>query len=114
MSENRKDRDYLIDIQEAINSIVDYTKGLTYDDLIKDKKTRDAVVHNLEIIGEATKKLSSHLGNRNKHIPWKNIAGLRDRLIHHYFDINYGIVWNIVKMELPDLLLQIRAILTDD
>lgn len=114
MSKNRRDIDYLGDIQEAISNAMEYTKGLVYNDFIKDKKTRDAVIHNLEIIGEATKNLSSQLKKKYYQIPWKSLAGVRDRLTHSYFDINYEIVWNIVEHELPKLLIQINEILIQE
>lgn len=114
MSKNRRDINYIIDIREAIDNIGEYAKGLDYDDFIKDKKTRDAVVHNIEIIGEATKNLSDFLRERYSQIPWKSMAGVRDRLAHGYFDVNYEIVWNIIEQELPKLLTHINEILTQE
>jgi len=110
----RRDRDYLSDIREAIQRIAAYTAGLNYEQFMQDNKTQDAVVRNLEIIGEATKNLSSHLRTTHPQIPWKDLAGLRDKMIHHYFGINYEIVWTIVKEDLPDLLSQIQDILTQE
>jgi uncharacterized protein with HEPN domain len=112
MPKNRKDADSLEDIREAIYSIMEYIEGLDYDSFIFDKKTKDAVVHNLEIIGEATKNLSNNLISEYDYVPWKKLAGVRDRLTHNYFDINYEIVWDIAKNELPKLLGQIKEILT--
>jgi uncharacterized protein with HEPN domain len=114
MSKSRRNIDYLGDIKESIDSVAEYINGLTFDDFLSDKKTRDAVVHNLEIIGEATKNLSNHLRKKYQHIPWKGLAGVRDRLTHGYFDINYEIVWNIAKNELPKLLMQIKEILATE
>jgi uncharacterized protein with HEPN domain len=112
MPKNRKEVDSLVDIREAIYSITEYIEGFDYDSFIFDKKTKDAVVHNLEIIGEATKNLSNNIRSEYDHVPWKKLAGVRDRLTHSYFDINYEIVWDIVKNELPKLLGQINEILT--
>jgi len=110
----RRDRDYLSDIREAIQRIAAYTAGLNYEQFMQDNKTQDAVVRNLEIIGEATKNLSSHLRRTYAQIPWKDLAGMRDKMIHHYFGINYEIVWTIAKEELPGLLSQIQDILTKE
>ena len=110
----RRDQDYLGDIREAMQRIATYTASLTYEQFMKDIKTQDAVVRNLEVIGEATKNLSSHLRETCPQIPWKDLAGVRDKLIHHYFGISYEIVWQIVKEELPGLLPQIDDILTKE
>ena len=109
----RRDQDYLSDIQEAIQRIAAYIAGLDYEQFMRDNKTQDAVVRNLEIIGEATKNLSSRLRRAYAQIPWKDLAGMRDKMIHHYFGTNYEIVWTIAKEELPDLLSQIQDILTN-
>ncbi len=88
----RRDSDYLNDIQEAIHRILTYTAGLTYQQFMGDIKTQDAVVRNLEIIGEATKKLSMHIRRSYPKVPWKDMMGMRDKMIHYYFGINYEIV----------------------
>ena len=100
----RKDPDYLSDIREAIQRIAAYTAGMTFEQFMKDNKTQDAVVRNLEVIGEATKNLSDHLRKTSTQIPWRDLAGMRDKMIHHYFGINYEIVWTIVQEELSGLL----------
>jgi uncharacterized protein with HEPN domain len=107
----RRDRDYLNDIREAIQRISTYTAGLTYEEFMKDIKTQDAVVRNLEIIGEATKNLSSVLKKSYPNIPWKDLMGMRDKMIHHYFGINYEIVWTIAREELAGFLPQIEEII---
>jgi len=106
MSE-RSDRDFLSDIQEAMRRIAEYTAGMTYQAFLEDTKTQDAVVRNLEIIGEATKNLSKELRERYSDVPWKGMAGVRDRLIHHYFGVNLDIVWQIVRDELPKVASQL-------
>ena len=109
----RRDQDYLSDIREAIQRIAVYTAGLNYEQFMQDNKTQDAVVRNLEIIGEATKNLSNHLRTTHPQISWKDLAGMRDKMIHHYFGINYEIVWTITAEELPGLLSQIQDILEE-
>ncbi len=110
----RRDGDYLGDIQEAIQRIIAYTANLSFEKFMKDSKTQDAVIRNLEVIGEATKNLSSRLRKSYPKIPWKDLAGVRDKMIHHYFGINYEIVWAIAQEELPALLPQIEDILTKE
>ena len=107
---NRTDKDFLLDIQEAIRRIKSYTHEMRYEEFLTDTRTQDAVIRNLEIIGEATKKLSIELRNRHPNVPWKEIAGTRDRLIHNYFGVDIEIVWQIVITELSDLALQITKI----
>jgi uncharacterized protein with HEPN domain len=70
---------------------------------LKDRKTQDAVIRNLEIIGEAVKNLPAELTDKYPEIPWKNIAGMRDRLIHHYFGVNLKMVWGVVENRPEDL-----------
>jgi len=110
MSE-RTDADFLTDIQEAINRITKYTAGITYTDFLADTKTQDAVIRNLEIIGEATKNISGDLRDFYKEVPWKSMAGIRDRLIHDYFGVNLDIVWQVGVTELPGVALSIEEIL---
>ena len=101
----------LNDIKEAIRRIEVYIKEISYEEFLKDIKTQDAVVRNLEIIGEATKNISDDLKKDYTQIPWKKLTGIRDRLIHHYFGINYDIVWVVAKEELPEIILQIENLL---
>jgi len=107
----RRDSDCLSDIREAIHRILTYTADLSYQQFMQDTKTQDAVVRNLEIIGEAAKNLSVNLRKSHSKVPWKELMGMRDKMIHHYFGINYEIVWTIAKEELADLLPQIEKIL---
>jgi len=108
----RRDQDFVSDIREAIQRIAAYTEGMTYEQFMKDHKTQDAVVRNLEVIDEATKNLSSRLRKMYPQVPWKDLAGVRNKMIHHYFGINYEIVWTVAKEELPGLLPKIENILT--
>ena len=101
----------LNDIKEAIRRIEVYIKEISYEEFLKDIKTQDAVVRNLEIVGEATKNISDDLKKDYPQIPWKKLTGIRDRLIHHYFGINYDIVWVVAKEELPEIILQIENLL---
>lgn len=109
MSE-RNDIDLIQDIAESVARISLYTLNMEYEEFRKDKKTQDAVIRNIEIMGEATKKLSEDMRNDNPNIPWKNIAGTRDKLIHSYFGVNIDIIWSIVQIEIPSLLPKIERI----
>lgn len=106
----RQNPDLLCDIKEAIRRINSYLEDLNYEKFLRDAKTQDAVVRNLEIIGEATKNLSEGLKKKHQNIPWKELAGVRDRLIHQYFGVNFEIVWTVAKHELPELGKQIEKI----
>jgi uncharacterized protein with HEPN domain len=80
---------------------------LDYESFLNDPKTQDAVIRNLEILGEAAKRVSEEFRLAHKTIPWKSMAGVRDRLIHDYFGVNLDIVWQISKVELPKVLEQL-------
>jgi uncharacterized protein with HEPN domain len=108
MSE-RTDGDFLNDIQEAVRRINAYTAAMTYEQFLADIKTQDAVIRNLEIIGEATKGLPAALRAKYPEVPWKGMAGVRDKLIHHYFGVNLDIVWDVVTVELPALERQVEG-----
>ncbi|MBI4455416.1 MAG: DUF86 domain-containing protein [Acidobacteria bacterium] len=100
----------IADIREAIKRIESYTRNLTYQAFLKDTKTQDAVVRNLEIIGEAVKNLSTDFRRRHQGVDWKQIAGFRDRLIHGYFGVNWDILWNVITEKVPELEVQIEAL----
>ena len=106
----RRDLDYLKDIQIAIERVITYISGMTFEQFDVDTKTQDAVVRNLEIIGEATKNLSPEFRDTHPRIPWKDMAGMRDIMIHQYFGVNNEIVWTIIEHELSPLLKKIEAI----
>ena len=98
----KDDRVYLAHILDAVERIQKYTsEGKAAFD--RDEKTQDAVVRNLEIIGEATKNISDELRSKQPDIPWRRLAGMRDKLIHEYFGVNLTIVWQVVDQEIPKL-----------
>ena len=101
---------YLEDIVRSIQAIQSYTKGMTYSGFSKKRIVVDAVVRNLEIIGEAVKRLPLDLRKKYPEVEWKKIAGLRDILIHEYSGINLKIVWDVVKNKLPNLKESIKKI----
>ncbi len=111
MSKSRTDLTYLSDILDAIQAIQDFTQGYDYESFVNDRKTRDAVVRNLEVIGEAVKKLSRSIKARYPQVEWRSIAGLRDVLIHDYFGVNYKEVWAIVTEKIQPLREEIEKII---
>ncbi len=104
---------YLEDILEAINRIEEYTRSLSFEEFAKNNLVIDAVVRNLEIIGEACRSLPEEIRQKNPDIEWRKIIGLRNILIHQYFGIDIDILWDIVKKKLPDLKLKIKRILAE-
>ena len=106
-------RAYLEDILEAAGAAREFVAGMGKDELAKDRRTRDAVVRNLEIIGEAAKKLPAQTRRDHPEVEWKKIAGLRDILVHDYFGIDMDIVWDIVQNKLPVLVEQVQRILDE-
>ncbi|MBU0480926.1 MAG: DUF86 domain-containing protein [Proteobacteria bacterium] len=98
----KNDLVYLRHINDAIEKIESYT-DMSKDDFMSTSHWQDATIRNLEIIGEAVKRLSEELKEHNPEIPWRNVAGLRDILIHHYMGVDLETVWNVVKNDLPGL-----------
>jgi len=103
---------YLNNIKECIENIESYTNG-GEKAFFENKIVQDAVIRNLEIVGEATKRLSSDLRTQYSQVPWRQIAGLRDVLIHDYLRIDLEEVWAVVQEELPELKIQINHILLE-
>ena len=106
----KDDRVYLFHIRDAIDRVLEFTADgeLAFFD---DRKTQDAVVRNLEVIGEAVKNLSSDLRDRYPDIPWKRMAGMQDKMIHEYFGVNLNLVWEVVQLHLPSLKSKTEVIL---
>ncbi|MDJ0511151.1 MAG: DUF86 domain-containing protein [Crocosphaera sp.] len=102
---------YLTDILNSIQKIQNYTKDINYDDLLEDNKTFDAVVHNLQIIGEATKQIPDKIRQKYPETDWRKIAGLRDIIAHAYFTVNPKIVWDIITTKIKPLYKTIKLIL---
>jgi uncharacterized protein with HEPN domain len=105
--------DYVEDIIEAMEDAISFVKEMEYDDFAKDRKTVYAVVRALEIIGETVKKVPLRVRNRYPRIPWKEIAGMRDKLIHEYFGVDLKRVWKTVKEDVPNLKPLFEEILRD-
>ena len=109
----KSDLVFIEHVLESINAIEDFSKNLNEKKLASDRLRRNAIVRELEIIGEAVKNLSLATREKYSFVPWKEIIGTRDKVIHHYFGIDLEIVWNIVKKELPSLKKEIVKIRKD-
>jgi|TARA_Y100000034_G_C6715197_1_gene316126 uncharacterized protein with HEPN domain len=101
---------YLTDILESINFIKRYTRGFSAEKFKRDKKSQDAVIRRLEIIGEATKKIPNEIKKQYPQVRWQEIAGVRDFLSHIYFGVNLNRIWRIIKDDLPKLNNEIKNI----
>jgi len=111
MKKERDIRLYLDDILEAIGKIEKYTESLDYEQFRKDEKTGDAVIRNFSVIGEAVKQVPPSIRKKYPDIPWKIIAGMRDKLVHEYFGIRYDVVWETIESRLPSLRIAVKKIL---
>ena len=94
---------YLEDIIESIEKIEEYTRGLDEDDFKEDSKLQDAVMRRIGIIGEAVKNIPLKITSKYPDIPWKEIAGMKDFLIHSYFNANIERIWKVIEDDLPSL-----------
>lgn len=109
-------RDYSLfikDIFQAITDIESFVSDIDFNAFYSDRKTRSAVVHEIEIIGEATKNIPKSVRDRYKNLPWQDMSKMRDKISHFYFGINYEIVWKVIKERLPEIKMAIEKILKD-
>ena len=105
--------DYLEDILDGMDKAEFLLVGVSYSQFERDFRTNFAVVRALEIIGEATKRLPEELRQRYPDIPWRAIAGMRDRIIHGYDNVDLQIVWDVVKRDIPEIKPKVKLLLTD-
>jgi len=109
----RRNRAYLKHILEAASNVEKFVEGLTKEQFFENVEKQYAVLRGLEIIGEATKNLSRDLKAKYREIPWREIAGMRDKLIHQYFGVNLELVWVTIKDKLPEFKRQVLKILKE-
>ncbi|MDO8517018.1 MAG: DUF86 domain-containing protein [Nanoarchaeota archaeon] len=107
---NRDFKLFIDDILENIELIENSTCKLSKIQFESDRNIIDATIRRLEVIGEAVKNLPELLINKYSNIPWEEIAGTRDKIIHHYFGIDLDIIWDIIKINIPDLKIKIQKI----
>ena len=113
---SKKDREaklFITDVLEAIQKIENYTHKMSYEEFMKDERTKDAVLRNLEVIGEAVKNIPNEIKGKYLKVDWKAISGMRDRLIHGYFGVSFPIIWETVTDELPAFKENIEEVLKE-
>ena len=106
----RDDRSYLLDMLVAARDAVAFMKGLSYDEFAQDRRSQLAILKSVEIVGEAASRLSAETKERYSDIPWREIVGMRNRLVHAYFDIDLRLVWETVDSDLPVLVAQLEPL----
>ena len=111
MSEDRDDYIYLKHILDAISRIEEYTYEIKYEDFMKNYLIQDGIIRQIQIIGEATKRLSEEIKSKHLDIPWKDITGMRDKLVHDYFGVDLDAVWDTVEKDVPEMKSKLKSII---
>lgn len=109
----KSDREFLKHVLDEILFVTHETKGMNYDDFMKNETLKRACTRSLEIIGEAVKNLSADFRRKHKDIEWKKIAGMRDKIIHVYFGVSWDIVWDVIEKQLPGLKSKIEVLIKE-
>jgi uncharacterized protein with HEPN domain len=109
----RECKDYVHDILVAVGDAEDFVEGLTFEEFEKDRKTLNAVVRSLEIIGEAARNIPADIREKYGTVPWKKMIGMRDKVIHGYFGVNAKTLWTTVRDDLPPLKQLVQKMLKD-
>ncbi len=109
----RTNKHYFKDILEYAKYSLSFIETVTYEEFILDKKVIFATVRALEVIGESSNRISDELKEKYKYLPWVEMRGLRNRIVHNYDDVDYDIIWNVLKNEIPTLINQIEQIIDE-
>lgn len=107
-------KEFLKHILDECSYIISVSANLSFEDFLEDETLKRAIVRSLEIVGEATKKIPADFKAKWNTIQWKNMAGMRDRLIHDYIGVNYSIVWDVMKNKIPDIHKEISSFLSKE
>ena len=114
MKAKREYLDYFKDILDALEKINNFTAGQDFEGFAQDEKTTFAVIRALEIIGEAARKIPKSIRSRYPDIPWQDMAGMRDKLIHDYFGVDLRVVWKTLQIDLPPLKAILHRIIQEE
>ena len=109
-------RDYVQDMLVSINEVYEFIGSMSFGEFKKDKKTQNAVIRSLEIVGEAAKNIPATVRDKYPDVPWRKMAGMRDKLIHEYSGVDLQIVWSLIQDELPvvkPLVLKVKRALNN-
>jgi len=105
--------DYVKDISDSIEDAEEFVKGYRFEDFRNDKKAIYAVIRAIEVIGEAAKKIPGSIRNKYPDIPWKDMAGMRDKLVHEYFGVDVEVLWKTIQQDLPTLKVLISEVVKE-
>ena len=114
MTSNRIYLDYLRDILENAEKALKFIEGMTETEFHRDEKTIFAVVRALEVVGEATKKIPKRVREKYPQVAWREIGGMRDKLIHDYFGVNLGVIWKTVTEDIPKLIPLLKQVIAEE
>lgn len=106
----RDDSAYLLDMLLAARDALSFTEDLSFKDFVRDRRTQLSVLKSVEIVGEAAAQVSEDAKRASPDIPWRQIVGMRNRLVHVYFDIDLPLVWDTVRHDLPDLIARLEPL----
>jgi len=106
-----RDLESLIDIERAAHHILGFSQGIQYTELIANSEKLSAILYQITIIGEATKRISIEFRQNHPEIPWRNLAGMRDIIIHEYDQVDFDIVWDVIQYKLPQLLTNLQPLI---
>ena len=110
----RHDQSFLLDIAQAAKRILEFKGDMAFEAFLSDEKTQSSIIHQLLIIGEATKLLSGEFKSAHPHIPWQAISRMRDKLIHHYHGVDLQEVWDTCQSDIPELIAFLEPFLPEE